>query len=131
VLITGRNKRQEGLILDLLRAFGYKIDRAYFNQMERTNEIGENNFLIRYWTEKVKLIDQIREENDYGSIVVIDNDSVICSMLRKLNFEVYQTKITKQYLNQTLSISFNRLNSLLTTKFQSLFEPHQTEINVT
>ncbi|MBA7569903.1 hypothetical protein ES708_11645 [subsurface metagenome] len=118
-LITERHQDQEKVVLYLLRAFGYKIDLFFFNQMERTSGISENEFLIRYWTEKVKLIDQIREDNDYSSVIVIDDDKIICSMLRKLNFEVYQAKITKQNLSQTLSISFDRLNS-----FRS-FEQHQ------
>ena len=113
------------VVLYLLRAFGYKIDLSYFNQMERSNEISGNEFLIKYWTEKVKLIDQIREQNDYSSIIVIDDDNVICSMLRKLDFEVYQTKITRRNLNQTLPISFTHLNSFLTTKSQSSFERRQ------
>lgn len=57
VLITGRSKNQEPFILNLLANFGYKIDRAYFNQMERTSKISENEFLIRYWTGKARLID--------------------------------------------------------------------------
>lgn len=125
VLITGRHQIQEDVILYLLRAFGYKIDRSYFNQTERTNRIGENAFLIKYWVEKVKFINQKREGIDCSSLIVIDDDNIICSMLRRLNFEVYQTKIIKQNLNQVLSISFNRLNSLLTTKFQNLFERPQ------
>jgi hypothetical protein len=125
VLITGRHKNQEEFILYLLRAFGYKIDRAYFNQMERNTRISENDFLIRYWTEKVKLINCIREGNDYSSIIVIEDDNIVCSMLRKLNFEVYQAKIAKQSFSQPLSISFNRLDSLLATKLQNTIEQRQ------
>ena len=119
VLITGRSKGQEGYILNLLRAFGYRIDKSYFSQTKRTSEVSENEFLISYWTEKAKLINQIRDDDDYSSIVVIDDDKIICSMLQELSFKVYQTKITKQNLSQPLSISFNRLNNFFTTQLQN------------
>ena len=124
VLITGRNKNQREIIIPLLEMKGFRIDQAYFNQMERTTTIDENSFLIRYWTEKVKLINQLSLSNEYKSITVIEDDSIICSMLSKLGITAYKTQITKDNANQSLAVKFSppqvrfmtKLNTILKSK---------------
>lgn len=89
ILITGRHETQKSLLMPYLKKLkGYKIDLVYFNQMEHSTMIDESSFLIMYWTAKVEIINQLRLSGEYKSIVVIDDD-IICSMLQKLNFEVY------------------------------------------
>jgi len=118
--VTGRHQDQETVIRDLLELKGYKFDRFFFNQMDRTTVIDEKSFLIKYWTEKVKLINEFRLSNEYKSIVVIDDDTIICSMLQKLNFEAYRVEISKESLTQTLSIAFNSPQKRLMTELQGI-----------
>jgi len=120
ILVTGRHKDQETVIRDLLELKGYKFDQYFFNQMDRTTVIDEKSFLIKYWTAKVKLINEFRLNNEYKSIVIIDDDTIICSMLQKLNFEAYRVEINKESLTQTLSIAFNSPQKRLMTELQGI-----------
>jgi len=127
ILITGRHESQKLLILTFLEHKGYNFDQTYFNQMSYNFAIDEKSFFITYWTEKVKLINQLRLSNEYKSIVVIDDDEVICSTLQKLNFEVYRVEITRDLLTQTLSISFSSPHKRLMTELQNILKPTQKQ----
>lgn len=118
ILITGRHCDQKAVICYMLKLKGFKIAQAYFNQMERRTVIDENSFLLKYWTAKVKLINQLRLSNEYKSIKVIEDDSIICSMLEKLNFEVYKAQIQEDY-----SITFTPPQKRLMTDLQTILTP--------
>ena len=107
ILITGRHCDQEAVISHMLELKGFKIDQAYFNQMDRKTVIDESSFLIKYWIAKVELINDLRLSNDYKSIIVLEDDPIICSMLEKLNFRAFKAQITKHDSAQTLSITFS------------------------
>lgn len=121
-LITGRIWEQEQVVLHYLTLKGYRIDHAYFVQTERTAQMDETSFLIEYWTAKVKLINQLNLSDEFESIIIIDDDPIICSMLEKLNFEVYKAEISKDVLSQTLSITFTPPQKLLMSELQALLK---------
>ena len=99
-------------ILHLLRLKGYNISGSYFiNIQDYESIIDETTFLINYWSQKDQLIHQLRISGKYRSITVIDDDSVICSMLSRLNYDIIQAKLF--VLDMGLQILFTRLNSAL------------------
>jgi hypothetical protein len=97
ILITGRNQFQKHFIIELLKAKGYKIDQAFFSQTQRTEVMDESTFLIEYWTAKAKLINQLSKDNRYESIIVIDDDPIVCLMSERINLEVYQAEFMNFY----------------------------------
>ena len=76
---------------------------------------------------KVELINQLKLTNDYKSIIAVDDDEIICSMLEKLDFQVYRAKLTKDIPTQTLSITFNPPQKRLMSELQSLLKPPQEQ----
>lgn len=120
VLITGRHRDHEAYINHLLELKGFRFDQSFFNQMGRTTAIDESSFLIKYWTAKAKLINDTKLSNEYESIVIIDDDKILCSMLEKLNFRTFRTKINREKINQTLSITFNPPQKRLMTELQEI-----------
>lgn len=122
-MFTGRRETQKPLIISYLQRKNYKFARFYFNQTSITSVLDESTFLIKYWTAKVGLVNQLRLTNDYKSIIVVDDDEIICSMLEKLNFRLYRAEITKDIPSQTLSITFNPPQKRLMSELQSLLEP--------
>lgn len=123
ILISGRNQNQERIITHLLEIKGYRIDQSFFNQMDRTTPIDEDSFMIKYWTAKVKLINELKLSNRYASITVIEDDNVICSMLQKLNFTVYKTQITKNNANQSLTVKFSLPQARFMTELETILKP--------
>ncbi|KKL87610.1 hypothetical protein LCGC14_1932990 [marine sediment metagenome] len=110
ILLTRRPSRQKQLILHLLKLKGYNISKSYFiNFHDYENIIDEATFLINYWTQKAQLINQLKLSGKYSSITVIDNDSVICSMLSQLDHDIIQAKFF--VLDIGLQILFTPLNS--------------------
>lgn len=73
----------------------------------------------------VKLINQLRLSNNYKSIVVINTDHIICSMLQKLNFETFHAEFARIIFTQTLFVIFHPPQKRLTTDFQALFKNYQ------
>lgn len=127
ILITGRNQDQRELIIQLLEMKGFRIDQAYFNQIERTTTIDENSFLIKYWTAKAKLINELRLSNEYKSITVIEDSEIICSMLSKLGFTVYKTQITKNNANQSLTVKFNPPQVRFMSELETILKPQKVQ----
>ena len=112
ILITGRTYEQKEIILNLLKLNGYNISESYFiNIQDYENNIDETTFLINYWSQKAQLINQLRIFGKYRSITIIEDDSVICSMLSRLNYDIIQAKLF--VLDMGLQILFTRLNSAL------------------
>lgn len=114
ILITGRHCDQKEVISHMLELKDFKIDHAYFNQMNRKTVIDESSFLIKYWIGKVELINKLRLSNEYKSIIVLEDNSIICSILEKLNIRVYKAQITKHDSTQTLYVR--------TSKFTRTFQ---------
>ncbi len=127
VLITGRSQEQEAYIKHLLETRGFRIDQSFFNQMGITTAIDESSFLIKYWTAKVKLINEFRLNKEYKSIIVIEDSHVICSMLQKLNFKVYQAEITKYSPTQTLTVRFRPPQTRSMTELETLLKPREKQ----
>ncbi len=127
ILITGRNQDQRELIIQLLEMKGFRIDQAYFNQIERTTTIDENSFLIKYWTAKAKLINELRLSNRYKSITVIEDSSIICSMLSKLGFTVYKAQITENNANQSLTVKFNPPQIRFMSELETILKPQKVQ----
>ncbi len=95
-----------------LKLNGYNISESYFiNIQDYENNIDETTFLINYWSQKAQLIHQLRISGKYRSITIIDDDSVICSMLSRLNYDIIQAKLF--VLDMGLQILFTRLNLTL------------------
>ena len=123
ILISGRHQDQKEVITHLLEMRGFRIDQSFFNQMDRTTPIDENSFMIKYWTAKVKLINELKLSNKYKSITVIEDDAVICSMLKKLGFTVFKAQITKNEANQSLSIKFSPPQTRFMTELNTILKP--------
>ena len=123
VLITGRHQNQSEIITHLLKMRGYRIDQCFFNQMDRATPIDENSFLIKYWTAKAKLINELRLNDRYKSITVIEDNDIICSMLKKLGFTVFKAQITKNEANQSLSIKFSPPQARFMTELNTILKP--------
>ena len=79
--------------------------------------ITESDFLIKYWSAKVDLINKIQHSKKYNSITIIDNDRIICTMLDELRFTVNRSQI-RQFQKQ-LFIHF--------TPFKEYVISHQSE----
>ena len=126
-MLTGRSESTKNLIIPYLKLKGYKFAQYYFNQMSSTSELDESTFMIKYWTAKVKLINQLKLNNDYKSVLVIDDDSVICSMLHKINIEVYKAELNKDIATQTLSIAFHPPQRLLMSELQAILKPNRDQ----
>jgi len=99
ILLTGRPRRQERLIFSVLRRKGYKINEAFFSNYNSNIShlealTHESDFLIKYWSAKVDLINKLKHSNKYSSITIIDDDNIICTMLKELKFTVIQSQIT-------------------------------------
>ena len=86
-----------------------------------------NSLIIKYWTIKLELINQLRLSREHKSIVVIDDDDILCSMLQKLNFEVYRAEITKNVPTQTHSVKFSPPQIHLMTELQLLLRNRHGE----
>ncbi|KKK71603.1 hypothetical protein LCGC14_2912250 [marine sediment metagenome] len=113
LLLTGRPSNQERLILSLLRKKGFRIGEAFFSNyhfnISRLESLTtESDFLIKYWSAKVELINKIQKSNKYNSITIIESDKVICTMLNELRFTVIQTQITN--FQSQLFINFTSFN---------------------
>ncbi len=93
--------------------------------MDRTTPIDENSFLIKYWTAKAKLINELRLSNRYKSITVIEDSDVICSMVKKLGFTVFKAQITKNKSNQSLSIKFSNPQARFMSELQTILKPQK------
>jgi hydroxymethylpyrimidine pyrophosphatase-like HAD family hydrolase len=119
ILATGRSYTQQPFILRLLEEKGYRIDQAFFSQMSSDTSMDETTFMIEYWTAKARLINQLKLSNEFETITIIDDDGVICSMLEKLNFEVFKAEISRNRFNNALTISFNPPQKRLMTELQT------------
>jgi hypothetical protein len=95
--------------------------------MDRTNPIDEISFLIKYWTAKAKLINELRLSNRYKSITVIEDSDIICSMLKILGFTVFKAQITKNNANQSLSIKFSHPQARFMTELNTILNPQSKE----
>ena len=130
ILITGRIKAQEGVITHLLELKGYQFDESFFNQGGITNNIDEKEtFMTKYWNGKIKLINEIKSSNLYKSIVIIDDDAVLCSALTKLGFAVFKAQITKNSSNQSLTIKFSTPQERSMTELNALLNPRRSQSN--
>ncbi len=127
ILITGRIEAQEGVITHLLELKGYQFDESFFNEGEGTKDIDEETFMVKYWNGKIKLINEIKSSKRYKSIVVIDDDSVLCSALDKLGFSVYQAQITKNSSNQNLAVTFSTPQTLSMIELNALLNPRKSQ----
>ena len=98
-LISGRVDTQKTTILDMLKLKGYRIDRAYFCNYDFFRDphilvnFDENAFLIRYWADKVSLLNRLHSSKEYNSITLIDNSEVVCAMIKELGFTVVKAEI--------------------------------------
>jgi hypothetical protein len=124
ILATGRSYAQQPFILNLLEEKGFRIDQSFFSQMSSDKPMDETSFMIEYWTAKVRLINQLKLSNEFESITIIDDDGVICSMLEKLNFEVFRAEISRNRFSNALEISFNPPQKRLMTELQTTLK-HQ------
>jgi len=79
---------------------GYKIDVPVFSYCNHSipkiiSKYRENSFLIEYWIKKVEYINDLHRSNKFDSISIIDDDDeVICTMLKNLQYAVIQAKIS-------------------------------------
>ncbi len=127
-LISGRIESQEGVITHLLELKGYQLDESFFNQGSITNNIDEKEtFMVKYWSGKLKLINEIRSSNRYKSIVIIDDDSVLCSALQKLGFSVFKTELTKNSSDQSLTVKFSTPQERSMTELNAILNPRKTQ----
>ena len=62
--------------------------------------------MIHYWHWKTTLISELQISDEYKSIMVIDNDDSICTMLKELDFNVVKVKIVP-YGNSLFPIFVN------------------------
>lgn len=129
ILITGRNEAQEGIITHLLELKGYRIDQSFFNQGKRTEDIDEKTFILKYWNGKLKLINEIKSSNRYKSIIIIEDDDVICSALKKLGYKVFKTQITKNSSNQTLEVKFSTPQETSMTELDAILNTRKNQSN--
>jgi len=129
ILITGRNEAQEGVITHLLEVKGYRIDQSYFNQGKRTENIDEKTFMLKYWNGKIKLINEIKSSNRYNSIIIIEDDYVLCSALKKLGFTVFQAQITKNNSNQALEVKFSTPQTTSMTELDTILNTRKKQNN--
>lgn len=127
-LISGRIEAQEGVITHLLELNGYQFDQSFFNQGGITNNIDEKKtFMTKYWNGKIKLINEIKSSNQYKSIVIIDDDNVLCSALKKLGFAVFKAQITKNSSNQSLTVTFSTPQERSMTELNALLNPRRSQ----
>ena len=129
ILITGRIETQEGVITHLLELKGYQFDQSFFNEGEGTKDIDEDTFMMKYWNGKIKLINEIRSSKQYKSIVIIDDDDVLCSALNKLGFTVYKAQITKNNSNQALEVKFSTPQERSMTELDAILNPRKKQNN--
>ena len=113
LLLNGRPTRQKAITLELLSMKGYKIDLSVFSTYNYSipkinSKYRENSFLIDYWTKKVEYIDNLHRSNMFNSITVIDDDEVICTMLKRLNYTIIQAEI--QHYGLDTHIKFHPFN---------------------
>ncbi|TKJ18432.1 MAG: hypothetical protein CEE43_17950 [Promethearchaeota archaeon Loki_b32] len=113
LLLTGRPLRQKEIILELLSMKGYKIDLSVFStykySIPKINSIyRENSFLIEYWAKKVEYINNLHNSNIFNSITIIDDDDVICTMLKNLKYTTIQAEI--QHYGLDNHIKFHPFN---------------------
>jgi len=113
LLLTGRPLRQKQIILELLSMKGYKIDLSVFStykySIPKINSIyNENSFLIEYWTKKCEYINDMHNSNIFNSITIIDDDDVICTMLKRLHYTIIQAEI--QHYGLDNHIKFHPFN---------------------
>ena len=127
ILITGRIEAQEGVITHLLELKGYQFDESFFNECEATKDIDEETFMTKYWNGKIKLINEIKSSNQYKSIVIIDDDDVLCSALKKLGFAVYKAQITKDSSNQSLTVKFSTPQEQSMIELDAILNPRRSQ----
>lgn len=113
LLLTGRPTRQRAIILELLSMKGYRINQAVFSTYkysipEINSKYRENSFLIEYWTKKVSYINNLYNSNIFKSITAIDDDEVLCTMLKKLQYTIIQAEI--QHFGRNNHIKFHPFN---------------------
>lgn len=94
----------------MLSLKGYKIDMASLSHYtysipEMNSQYQENNFLIEYWTAKADYINRLYRSDKFNSITIIDDDEIICAILRKFKFTVIQAEI--QQIGIDLHIRFH------------------------
>lgn len=118
LLLTGRPLRQKEIILELLSMKGYKIDLSVFSTYkysipEINSKYRENSFLIEYWAKKVEYINNLHNSNIFNSITIIDDDEVICTMLKNLKYTTIQAEIQHSGLDNHIKFhSFNQRANL-------------------
>ena len=66
----------------------------------------ESTFMIEYWNAKAKLINQLSKDGQYASVIVIDDDPIVCSMCERLKIEVYGAELLKHIPKQILAVKF-------------------------
>lgn len=98
--------------------------------MEQATPDDENSFLIKYWTAKVKLINELKLTNRYNSILVIEDDLIVCSMLHKLGFKVFCTEITKNETDQSLTVKFRPPQIRYMTELETLLKPRKKPLEI-
>ena len=83
--------------------------------------------MVKYWNGKIKLINEIKSSNRYKSIVIIDDDKIICSALKKLGFTVYKAQITKNNSNQNLTVKFSTPQERSMTELDTILNPRRSQ----
>lgn len=86
----------------------YKYSIPEINSIYR-----ENSFLIEYWARKVEYINNLHNSNIFRSITIIDDDEVICTMLKNLQYTTIQAEIQHYGLDNHIKFHpFNQRNNL-------------------
>lgn len=62
--------------------------------------------MIEYWNAKVKLINQLNQDEQYESVIVIDDDPIVCMMAERLHIEVYEAEMLKHIPKQIITVRF-------------------------
>ena len=119
LLMSGRDSSQKDVILLYLHEKGFSIKESYFCNFDflldphvRIN-FDEDLYKIKYWAGKVELIHRISRSEKYNSIIVIESNDVVCTMLKELGITTIQPTITKSRGQLHVKfIPFNQKSSL-------------------
>jgi len=130
ILITGRHISQKEIILKMLRFKGFTFSQSFFNTLDRAFRLSEEEFMLEYWFAKVKKIMDIYRSREYSQVIVIDDDSVICQVLSKLNIPVLKMDIMPDE-NKDLHIAFSLPNVVSMTEIQELIDEYQRRVETT
>lgn len=127
ILITGRHISQKEIILKMLKFRGFTFSQSFFNTLDRAFRLSEEEFMLQYWFAKVKKIMDIYRSSKYSQVLVIDDDSIICQILSKLNIPVFKGDIMLDE-DKNLHVAFSLPTIVSMTEIQELVDEYQKRV---